>query len=615
MSTSRSSAASVKPSSLPVGELLEKRSPFRVPRYQRPYAWDTERVDEFIDDIQTLLDKGQSDHFFGSMVAIQTNDHTQASTQLHEVVDGQQRLTTFCLLIAQIVRHARQLEEEARAVRDEKLKIRLDIFAEETENRYLFYECYNTKEGTKSYEPRLELSKEDDAKFRALLSGHTFTSSRASHKLLQQAYETIGKKLIGSLIGNLDSTRSKFQELQRLRDSILEDTFIIHIVSEDHQSGYRLFSVLNDRGKRLAVADLLRSHTLEQLDRFRVLQEQSARRWDDILTEGSHLADEFLKVYLPSMTGSRLSPERLFDGLKKTLFKGSPASEHEALEVANKIKDLTDEFQNFISIKEGIWPYPDTARHPAVTDWQRARLKRLITVLKHDLSIPLLLAACRCVDEKRFAELVHMLEKFAFRYKNICDGHASAASKHYYATAKNLRVFARTGMQPTWDKLTTELRKLVDERAPAHKFKAQLVEKLRYDHPTQRGNIRELLTTLDDYWSWLQQGGKGSPKHSTGLVVDIDQATIEHIYPQNSASKNKNEDLEKIKHRLGNLSYWDPRDNVTAANRPFTEKRALFANSQSALTRSLSVLPDWNIGQYNIRLQNILEDACKIFTI
>src|SRR5690606_31080667 len=198
--------------------------------------------------------------------------------------------------------------------------------------------------GQKTLEPRLQLSKEDDPKFRSLLTdAPCATPSRASHKLLQSAYNQIHKKLILELLNKAEDAVDKLRELQRLREAILRDTFIIHIVSEDRQSGYRLFSVLNDRGKRLAVADLLRSHTLEQLDPYPQIQDRTSRRWDEVLAEGSPMADEFLQDYLPSVVGKRFSPERLFRGLKDELFQINPSSESEAHTTATRVQTLAKE--------------------------------------------------------------------------------------------------------------------------------------------------------------------------------------------------------------------------------------------------------------------------------
>jgi uncharacterized protein with ParB-like and HNH nuclease domain len=64
----------------------------RVPPYQRPYAWEDEHVDELWDDITATLDDG---HFMGSIVL--TGQRHQ-----EQVIDGQQRLTTLALALADI---------------------------------------------------------------------------------------------------------------------------------------------------------------------------------------------------------------------------------------------------------------------------------------------------------------------------------------------------------------------------------------------------------------------------------------------------------------------------------------------------------------------------------
>ena len=75
---------------------------FRIPPYQRPYAWTREQTSELLDDLLTAMDSDVDldevpPYFLGSVVLIK--DPTDAEAQ---VVDGQQRLTTitilFCIL-------------------------------------------------------------------------------------------------------------------------------------------------------------------------------------------------------------------------------------------------------------------------------------------------------------------------------------------------------------------------------------------------------------------------------------------------------------------------------------------------------------------------------------
>ncbi len=64
---------------------------FRIPPYQRPYAWTSEQVDDLWDD---LLDNMDSGHLIGSLV-LSSEDESRP-----QVIDGQQRLTTLMLLLS-----------------------------------------------------------------------------------------------------------------------------------------------------------------------------------------------------------------------------------------------------------------------------------------------------------------------------------------------------------------------------------------------------------------------------------------------------------------------------------------------------------------------------------
>lgn len=75
------SAASVKPTSLPISELLSSRSPAVVPQYQRAYAWEDDQVTDLINDVKLLLPTPTKSrgHFYGGMVAIRTDDAAEPS--------------------------------------------------------------------------------------------------------------------------------------------------------------------------------------------------------------------------------------------------------------------------------------------------------------------------------------------------------------------------------------------------------------------------------------------------------------------------------------------------------------------------------------------------------
>ena len=86
----------INPKSLTVNQLLGAQSEqYVIPAYQRRYSWREKQLEELFDDIDLLSDTDT--HLLGSIVCL-TGPHTAGLNKL-EVVDGQQRLTTLCILL------------------------------------------------------------------------------------------------------------------------------------------------------------------------------------------------------------------------------------------------------------------------------------------------------------------------------------------------------------------------------------------------------------------------------------------------------------------------------------------------------------------------------------
>jgi len=74
-----------------------------IPPYQRPYAWESEQIDELWHDIIDTLDRG---HFMGSVVLCSPDE------QRPEIIDGQQRMTTIIILLSLIRDKYRELKPD-----------------------------------------------------------------------------------------------------------------------------------------------------------------------------------------------------------------------------------------------------------------------------------------------------------------------------------------------------------------------------------------------------------------------------------------------------------------------------------------------------------------------
>ncbi|GAA7842653.1 hypothetical protein HpBT081_11960 [Helicobacter pylori] len=67
---------------------------YQIPIYQRPYQWGKEQCEELLNDLfENYEDHGEDDYFCGSLVFIQSDKDNKT-----DIVDGQQRLSTFILL-------------------------------------------------------------------------------------------------------------------------------------------------------------------------------------------------------------------------------------------------------------------------------------------------------------------------------------------------------------------------------------------------------------------------------------------------------------------------------------------------------------------------------------
>lgn len=66
-----------------------------VPDYQREYVWTDKEIQQLLEDIDEQIDSGSDKEYFVGMILV-----SPGSQKNHfEVIDGQQRLTTFYLLL------------------------------------------------------------------------------------------------------------------------------------------------------------------------------------------------------------------------------------------------------------------------------------------------------------------------------------------------------------------------------------------------------------------------------------------------------------------------------------------------------------------------------------
>ena len=105
---------------LTLEQLKNKNYVFRIPLYQRKYAWTSDEVIILLDDLKTFSTKidntSNEKYFIGNIVVEQKEDG------LFDIIDGQQRFTTLFLIAKIIKRQYYELNYEIREEDDNFLK-------------------------------------------------------------------------------------------------------------------------------------------------------------------------------------------------------------------------------------------------------------------------------------------------------------------------------------------------------------------------------------------------------------------------------------------------------------------------------------------------------------
>ena len=288
---------------------------FSIPLYQRPYAWTTEEagvlledlIDAMGDDKQNIEDIPQ--YFLGSIVL------TKGEKPEAEIIDGQQRLTTLTILLA---------------------VLRSLIHSESAQDlEHFIYEKANAFIGTPN-RYRLTLRKRDAEFFK------NYVQQENGLKNLTVLPKATLSESQRNIRDNAFAFTQRLQHLSekdrvRLGKFLVTNCFVVVVSTADFDTAYRIFSVLNDRGRNLSYADILKAQIIGDIPKEE--QEQYTNKWEEIevllgndnfqylltliriLSSGArmrkNLLEEFHACVYPNGQ-MKMTAQQLIDGLLQT---------------------------------------------------------------------------------------------------------------------------------------------------------------------------------------------------------------------------------------------------------------------------------------------------------
>ena len=546
-----------------------------VPDYQREYVWTDKEVQQLLDDINEQLDGGAGHEYFVGMVLVSPT----AQKNHYEVIDGQQRLTTFFLLLCVLKQLFREAEQY-QAISG------------------LISTSYTAKGGktitSLKLEPRYENAQEVVEKIVKLDTDPQGTrsgiqsagiSSYGSLENLINAYGTIYRYV--------QDNYPDMAKLERFWGYLANEVVFIQI-STDVSNALKIFETINERGVGLNPMDLLKNllFTHVKTSEFTGLKDE----WKKItkpLEKEKEKPLRFLRYFL--MANYKIQNKRgdfvvredeIYDWL----------TEKANAQICGYAKKPFEFVRKIIGNVEHYLAFAEGRGNDGKANIAMDNLKQL-TGGAFSLHYVLLLAASP-YPKQLFDHFVTQLESFLFYYI-FTKTPTKDLERSFSIWADELRVIAQETNQRAQK---SKLNAFVNDRFQKNMSSkdAELSDAMkRYSLDSmQKYRTRYLLAKLTQFVDMAYKGLK-----TAGSLTDYTVLEIEHILPDNPKpslrtnfiEKNPGADYDEYKNKLGNLTMLEKPINIVASNDYFDLKRPEYAKCKNYLTSSLVGLT--NVGK------------------
>ncbi|MCQ2635820.1 DUF262 domain-containing protein [Helicobacter pylori] len=282
--------------------LTDKRY-YQIPIYQRPYQWTEENCEKLLDDLFfNYEDDRESDYFCGSLVLIAISEDSKVKT--YDVVDGQQRLSTFILLakvLATLYSERLDPERKSQEYLQESWSDRHEYKGKKKKKR-LDFDLVGSS-AKKDFQDALDFF--DDLDASKGKNSKSNDPSKGKNSYLKNAI---------CLKDYLE--KKEIEDIDAFIEWLYSNVVFITITCPDADKALRIFNVLNARGLALNATDIFKGELLKKLTEEKE-QEELATRWEDLyqkcLDNGFAMETLFSQylVYLEPKTSREKMEKRL----------------------------------------------------------------------------------------------------------------------------------------------------------------------------------------------------------------------------------------------------------------------------------------------------------------
>jgi Protein of unknown function DUF262/Protein of unknown function (DUF1524) len=526
--------ASIETKQYNIKEIFSDNFVFSIPRYQRSYAWTTEEAGMLLEDLLAAMEESAQDpeepsaYFLGSIVL------TKGDKPDSEVIDGQQRLTTITILLAAL----------RASIRPEKAK-GLEKF---------LYEEANTFVGTPG-RYRLTLRKRDADFFQKYIQAENGIKSLST--LPPMVLSESQRNIRDNALVFMQRLRH-LSEVERIRlgEFLVLNCFVVVVSTYDFDTAYRIFSVLNNRGRNLSYADLLKAQVISDIPDAE--QDEYTNKWEEIeVLLGSEQFQDLLTLIRVLSPGPRM---------RKNLreeFRAHVYPNGQMKMTAQQLIDLLLYPYGHILHAINTASYKEASQHAAEIE----ALLRWLNRLSHNEWLPAALQYWRRNqnDPALLLRFLRALDRLSVGLLLLNMSHNKRTERYY-----QLQVAIKNNHNKIYES-SSPLQLTDDEQREIYR--------------TLNGNLYEnvsvsvckyILLRLDTLLS------EGTASYELPTI------SVEHVLPQKPQPNSEwtkwfPGDLHKrYLHRLGNLVLLSKQKNHDANNYDFAKKKAVYFSKQGA---------------------------------
>ncbi len=529
--------AKIESDDLCLENILKDKLYYQIPIYQRPYQWTEENCEKLLDDLFFNYENDrESDYFCGSLVLIAISEDSKA--KIYDVVDGQQRLSTF-ILLAKVLATLYPVDDKCQGYlqgswidrheyRGKKKKKRLDFDLVGSNAKKDFQEALD-------FFDDLDASKGEGSK--------SNDPSKGKNSYLKNAI---------CLKNYLE--KKEIEDINDFIEWLYSNVVFITITCPDADKALRIFNVLNARGLPLNATDIFKGELLKKLTEEKE-QEELATRWENLrqkcLDNGFAMETLFSQYleYLNPVTSREKMEKRLvtwFKNLNKT-----------PLEYLKGVEDFYNAYCEVLEMQD---------RHAHLLSYLASDFWRVIlcTNILHNYS----------QSEKE--ALKELLVKFY--YQNW------VAEQKEPKKQTNCNIINALKEKKNIDDIISIVKQYLDENKITQNFR----EKLKDDHLYEKHKKNPKNSWLRPILILVEYFISDDPKPKR---IQTNDFHIEHILPQNPDPSSQwvkdfsEEERERYTHSLANLTLLGGKKNSQASNLDFKDKKKIYMGEEISLSK------------------------------